>query len=71
MVEMLVPRGGLGNRLDAIHDWRLARGIKSQRGPERREVIDSDTPFFIRWCFADRATAEAFAAEFSGKLLPL
>jgi hypothetical protein len=54
-----------------MHDWHLARGIKSQRGPERREMIDGDTQFFIRWCFADRATAEAFAAEFSGKLLPI
>ena len=53
-----------------MHDWHIARGIESQRGPERREVIDGDMRFFIRWCFADRASAEAFAAEFSGQLVP-
>jgi hypothetical protein len=28
-----------------------------------------DTRYFIRWYFADRATAETFAAEFSGTLV--
>ncbi len=41
MVEMPLPRGGLGSPLDAMHDWHIARGIKSQRGPERCEVIDA------------------------------
>jgi hypothetical protein len=52
-----------------MFDWHTANGIESQRGPERREVVDHDIRYFVRWCFADRATAEAFAAEFSGTLL--
>jgi len=69
MVEMPVPRSGFGNQLNAMFDWHSANSIESQRGPERREVADHDTRYFIRWCFADRAMAEAFAAEFSGALL--
>jgi hypothetical protein len=69
IVEMLLPPTGFGNRLNAMFDWHTANGIESQRGPERREVVDHDIRYFVRWCFADRATAEAFAAEFSGTLL--
>ena len=60
-VDMAVPEGGLGRRLDAMHDWHLARGIKAHHGRGRREG-ERD---FIRWCFADQATAAAFAAEFN------
>jgi hypothetical protein len=48
-----------------MHQFHRQRGIKDQR-PRRRD----DEHDYLRWCFADLATAEAFAAEFSGKLLP-
>jgi hypothetical protein len=67
IVEIWLPPSGLG--LNAMFDWHTANGIESQRGPERREAADHDTRYFVRWCFADLAMAEAFAAEFSGTLL--
>ncbi len=32
IVEMAVPLGGLGKRLDVIYDWHHARGIQSLAG---------------------------------------
>jgi hypothetical protein len=34
---MLVPEGGFGDRLNAMHDWHHARGIPAVRGQSRRE----------------------------------
>ncbi len=66
MVEIIVPLGGLGKRLDAMHAFHTERGIKSHHGRGRR---DSDGRDHVRWCFADAATADAFAAEFNGTRL--
>ena len=65
IVEIEVPPGGLGRRVDDMHQFHHQRGIKNQRGPRRRD----DKHDFIRWCFADLATAEAFAAQFGGEIL--
>jgi hypothetical protein len=65
VIEIVVPHGGLGRRLNDMHQFHRQRGIKDQL-PRRRD----DEHDYLRWCFADLATAEAFAAEFSGKLLP-
>jgi hypothetical protein len=62
IVEMLVPEGGFGKKLDAMYDWHRARGILFQRGRSRRDENGRD---YIRWCFADADTAAAFAAEFN------
>ena len=51
IVEMAIPDGGFGDRLDAMHDWHLARGIQAKHGQGRR---DERGQYFIRWCFADR-----------------
>jgi|SRR5215510_8312973 len=59
IVEIEVPPGGLGRRVDDMHRFHHQCGIKDQRGPRRRD----DEHDFIRWCFADLATAEAFAAH--------
>ena len=64
-VDMVVPRGGFGNRLDAMHDFHTLYGIKFQRGQGRREG-EWD---IIRWCFSDRAIAQEFALEFGGALV--
>ena len=67
IVEMLLPPTGFGNRLNAMFDWHTANGIESQRGPERREVVDHDIRYFVRWCFADRATAKHSRRNFPGR----
>ena len=59
-VDMVVPLGGLGNRLDAMYEFHARHGITAKRGHGRREG-DRD---IIRWCFADPQIARVFAAEF-------
>jgi hypothetical protein len=58
-VEIAIPLGGLGRRLDAMHDFHAERGIRSRAFTHRKEG-----EFYIRWCFADPRTAATFAAEF-------
>ena len=62
VVEMIVPFGGFGKKLDDMYDWHLAKGIQDRRGRSRR---DENGRNIIRWCFGDRAIAEAFAAKFA------
>jgi len=57
---IIVPRGGLRSRLDAMYDFHAQRGIKPQRGQGKH---DADSTF-IRWCFADASLAAAFASKF-------
>ena len=59
-VDMIVPEGGFGSRLNAMHDRHHARGIEAVRGQGRREGGRD----IIRWCFADQGTAADFAREF-------
>ena len=59
-VDVVVPLGGLGARLDAMYEFHTQHGIKPQRGHGRHDANGS----VIRWCFADAAVAEAFAREF-------
>jgi hypothetical protein len=65
IVEMAVPLGGLGRQLDAMYSFHGERGIPSRHGRGRREGEQD----FIRWCFADAATADAFVLAFGGKLI--
>ena len=62
IVEIVVPPNGFGRRLDMMHNWHMARGIQSRSGRRRYEEPNE----FIRWCFADAETADAFAAKFGG-----
>jgi len=66
IVEVAVPRGGLGKRLDAMHTFHAERGIEACLGRGRRE----DNQDYLRWYFADPTTAASFAIEFSGEFLP-
>jgi hypothetical protein len=59
-IEIVVPLGGLGRRLDAMYVWHRTRGIQAMHGRGRRE----NGRDIIRWCFADPAIADAFTAEF-------
>jgi hypothetical protein len=65
VVEILVPEGGLGRRLDEMYAFHRQRGITDHHMPRRRDAKHD----FIRWGFKDVATAEAFAAQFSGTLV--
>jgi hypothetical protein len=64
VVEIAVPQGGLGKRLDAMHDFHNVCGIKPCLGRGRREDNRDD----LRWYFAEPTTAAAFAGKFGGKL---
>ena len=65
VVETVVPEGGLGRRLEDMHDFHRQRAITDHYVPRRRDG-ERD---YIRWFFKDLATAEAFAAQFSGTLV--
>ena len=64
-VEMIVPEGGFGKRLDEMYGWHHARMIPATHGQRRR---DENNREYVTWCFADYAAAEAFALSFGGKL---
>lgn len=55
-----------GKRLAAMLDWHRARGIDAHHGSSRMVERDRQICEYVRWCFADAETAEAFASEFGG-----
>jgi len=67
VVEIAVPLGGLGKRLEAMHDFHNVRGIMPCLGRGRRE----DNQDQLRWYFAEPKTAATFAEIFGGKLSAL
>jgi hypothetical protein len=58
-VDIVVPTGGLGTRLDAMYDFHAQHGIKPQRGQGKHDANGA----IIRWCFADAEPAD-FASRF-------
>ena len=60
-VEMIVPEGGFGKRLDQMDEWHRARSIKPRLGRSRRDANNRD---YVTWCFADAAMADSFRASF-------
>ena len=59
-VDIVVPPGGLGRRLDDMYNFRIQNDIKPQRGHGTHTADGS----VIRWCFADASLAAAFASKF-------
>jgi len=59
-VDVIVPPGGLGTKLDAMYAFHTQNGIKPQRGHGMHTADGA----VIRWCFADANLAAAFASEF-------
>lgn len=59
-VDIVVPLGGLGARLDAMYDFHTQYGINPQRGHGRHDANGS----VIRWCCADPTIAKSFATVF-------
>jgi hypothetical protein len=64
-VEIVVPEGGLGRRLEDMHDFHHQRAITDHYVPGRRDGQRD----YVLWFFKDLATAEAFATQFSGTLV--
>ena len=59
-VDIVVPPGGLGTKLDAMYNFHTQYGIQPKRGHGRHDANGS----IIRWCFADPAIAKSFATVF-------
>ena len=60
-VDIAVPQGGLGAKLAAMYDFHARRRISPNSGHGRRD----DKGGVIRWWFANRQLADAFAQEFA------
>ncbi len=55
-VETDVPLGGFGNRLDAMYEFHTRHGVRAINSTGRR---GENGRYYVRWCFADPALAEA------------
>ena len=60
-VDIIVPPGGLGTKLDAMYGFHARHGIAAQRSHGRHDANGT----IIRRCFADKTLAMKFADEFS------
>jgi hypothetical protein len=65
IVEIVAPLGGLGKTLDAIYDFHARHDIRAKHGRTRP---DENGHNYMRWRFADPATAVEFANKFGGTL---
>ena len=65
IVEVAVPEGGFGKRLDKMYEWHRSRSIQTHQGRGRHE----DDRDFVRWCFANGHFATSFAVEFGGTVI--
>jgi hypothetical protein len=59
-VDIRVPIGGLGYRLNTMYDFHARNGIAPKRSYGRHDANGA----VIRWCFADETIAAAFTDEF-------
>ena len=66
IVQMIVPLGGFGKKLDDMYEWHSTRGIEAMRGSGWR---DESGRFYVRWCFANLITAQDFARKFGGSIV--
>ena len=66
VVEIVVPPGGLGGQLDAMHYFHHARGVQACLGLGRRDEEGRD---YLRWYFTRETMALSFATEFGGKVM--
>ena len=67
LVELALPPEGFRDVLLQIGAFHRERRIPVRRGRSRYEV----KPFYIRFCFPDTATADAFRNRFGGECLTL
>ena len=64
VVETVVPEGGLGKTLDAMHEFHKLHGIEAHTGKGRRDKNGRD---YIRWCFVNPGIAAKFKNQFARK----
>ena len=67
LVELPLPPEGFRSIFLEIDSFHRERRIPVRRGRSRHEV----KPFYIRFCFPDTATADAFRNRFGGEWLDL
>ena len=65
LVELALPREGFRDVLPQIDAFHRDRRIPVRRGRSRYEV----KTFYIRFCFPDAPTADAFRNRFGGECL--
>ena len=65
VVELEVPPGGFGTRLNRIYGFHVRLGVNLRRGRGRRKCERK----IACWRFADAEIAQAFADEFGGLML--
>lgn len=65
VVQILMPEGGFGPRLDAINAWHLYSKNKQRRA--RPHQVGQQK--FGRWCFESLAIAKKFSERFSGEIV--
>jgi hypothetical protein len=65
LVELALPPEGFRSVLLEIDTFHRERRIPVRRGRSRHEVKQ----FYIRFCFPDAATADAFRNRFGGECL--
>jgi len=65
LVELALPPGGFRSVFLEIDTFHRERRIPVRRGRSRHESEQS----YIRFCFPDAATAEAFRNRFGGECL--
>src|SRR5215467_14382482 len=65
LVELALPPEGFRDVLLEIHSFHRNQRIPVRRGRSRYE----GKPFYIRFCFPDAATADAFRDRFGGERL--
>jgi hypothetical protein len=65
IVEIALDAKNIRTEFVLVCAFHRQRGIQTKR----IERITSDERIYLRYCFARRAIAEQFAAEFSGKVI--
>jgi len=67
VVQIAVPDGGFGCRLDAINAWHFYSGNRQRQA--RPQSIGEQQ--FWRWCFENWEVAETFRQRFGGEMVPM
>jgi hypothetical protein len=65
IVEMIVPLGCFGKKLDDMYEWHWARDIEAMRGRGWRDKSGRS----VRWCFSNVTGAQEFARKFGGSIV--
>ena len=65
LVDLALPPGGFSTHIVDFDAFHRAHGIPTRRGRGRTEL----ERFFVRFCFSDGATADAFRDRFGGERL--